>query len=699
MGVVLKAFDNFLGIDVAIKVLNKDDSGIQAARLQREAVTAGKLNHPNVGKILDFARTSDDTPYMVMEYLEGHTLAQCLEKDGALTVEAALVIFTQICEGLGYAHNAGIVHRDLKPSNVMLVGREGRELVKVVDFGVAKNIDATQSLTTSGAVVGSAPYMSPEQSAGVRGDVDSRSDIYSFGCLMYETLVGKPPFLGQSALETISMHRNSQPPALEAKFPQALQDLVARCLQKDPGQRPQSTDEIVVVLDTLASELRESRSAALRLVTPTASGWMFKRSNAMTVGVGLCILGLLGAAFLFARDTQQERKMEKSFKAFADSVDAQKVPSTKEDDKYHTDLEQRQQAGSYKTELKPDGRTEIISNFLLDDDQLKDMKSGKIWRLDLEDSGIKGTGLAYLLNEPIEQIDLKGTQITDESCKFLPQFSKLTKLEIDSEQLSDEGLKNLSSCRDLRTLRLCSPKITNKGIEYLTALPKLESLEISTAIQTRKGKILSEAKPSGLTNACFTSLKRMKTLKYLSFLRSGMNSDCGDICKQMPQLTSFSYDSNVALSTESFKAFGSSNLKALNLVDTTLSDEACVQLSKCTNLEELYLRRSKFAEKSFLKLSKLPSLITLSIERHDYISDALIDALLFFKVKALILDGTNIKGEQLERLAMMGTLEMLSFSQCDNLDVESINAFEEKYWQRWHKKIRFRLKDTELWRQ
>jgi Serine/threonine protein kinase len=166
MGVVYKATDTLLNKVVALKVLTQKKVSDQAVlRFQAEAKAAGKLNHPNIVMILDFGTSEEGEPYMVQEYVEGTNLADLLRPHG-LAIEHALGLFDQICDGLARAHESGIIHRDIKPSNVIVTKMDGGPLAKLTDFGIAKLVEADQALTSTGAMVGSPLYMSPEQTRG-----------------------------------------------------------------------------------------------------------------------------------------------------------------------------------------------------------------------------------------------------------------------------------------------------------------------------------------------------------------------------------------------------------------------------------------------------------------------------------------------------------------------------------------------------
>jgi serine/threonine protein kinase len=287
MGEVYRALDSRLGREVAIKVLSASLAGHpdRLARLDREARTVAALNHPNVVTLYSIEEL-DGVRFLTMELVDGRTLDDAAES-GGMPLEQALQVALAISEALVAAHEKGVVHRDLKPGNVMLT-RDGR--VKVLDFGLAKptredsGLEATQSDTVSrplsspGQQLGTIPYMAPEQ---VRGRaVDTRTDLFAFGIVLYELLTGTRPFTGDNAADVTSAILRDTPPrvmALRPELPPALDALVARCLEKDPKRRFQSAREISTELRQLVRELEHSGEGATRWsssasATASASG-------------------------------------------------------------------------------------------------------------------------------------------------------------------------------------------------------------------------------------------------------------------------------------------------------------------------------------------------------------------------------------------------------------------------------------------
>jgi eukaryotic-like serine/threonine-protein kinase len=301
MGEVYRARDPKLNRDVAIKILPEALAADPAAlaRFEREAQAVAALSHPNILAIFDFGRQGD-TAYAVMELLEGETLRARLEH-GALPARKAVDLAVQIADGLAAAHEKGIVHRDLKPENVF-VTQEGR--AKVLDFGLAKrtgsasgpslSMQATSGHTGPGMVLGTAAYMSPEQ---VRGEVvDHRSDIFSFGAVLYEMLTGRQAFGRETATESMTAILKEDTPEIAATGPSAspaLQRIVQHCLEKKPAERFRDAHDLAFALESVGTPSAESRA----LLQPSRRATR-GRAVAWSVPLGVIILALVGTWWL-----------------------------------------------------------------------------------------------------------------------------------------------------------------------------------------------------------------------------------------------------------------------------------------------------------------------------------------------------------------------------------------------------------------
>ncbi|KUL22876.1 Stk1 family PASTA domain-containing Ser/Thr kinase [Streptomyces regalis] len=248
MAEVYLAHDTRLGRTVAVKTLRADlarDPSFQA-RFRREAQSAASLNHPAIVAVYDTGEDYIDNvsiPYIVMEYVDGSTLRELLHSGRKLLPERAMEMTIGILQGLEYAHRSGIVHRDIKPANVMLT-RNGQ--VKVMDFGIARAMgDSGMTMTQTAAVIGTAQYLSPEQAKGEQ--VDARSDLYSTGCLLYELLTVRPPFVGDSPVAVAYQHVREEaqaPSVFDPEITPEMDAIVLKALVKDPNYRYQSADEM-----------------------------------------------------------------------------------------------------------------------------------------------------------------------------------------------------------------------------------------------------------------------------------------------------------------------------------------------------------------------------------------------------------------------------------------------------------------------
>ncbi|WP_327662539.1 MULTISPECIES: Stk1 family PASTA domain-containing Ser/Thr kinase [unclassified Streptomyces] len=248
MAEVYLAHDTRLGRTVAVKTLRVDlarDPSFQA-RFRREAQSAASLNHPAIVAVYDTGEDYVDQisiPYIVMEYVDGSTLRELLHSGRKLLPERAMEMTVGILQALEYSHRAGIVHRDIKPANVMLT-RNGQ--VKVMDFGIARAMgDAGMTMTQTAAVIGTAQYLSPEQAKGEQ--VDARSDLYSTGCLLYELLTVRPPFVGDSPVAVAYQHvreKAQAPSVFDSEITPEMDAIVLKALTKDPDYRYQSADEM-----------------------------------------------------------------------------------------------------------------------------------------------------------------------------------------------------------------------------------------------------------------------------------------------------------------------------------------------------------------------------------------------------------------------------------------------------------------------
>ena len=290
MGEVHLAEHIAIGRRVAVKTLSGDfrERPELARRFLQEARTASRVRHPNIVDITDFGHTDLGAPFFVMELLEGEELKVLLRREKTLPWDRVCSIGIQICAALTAAHTQGVVHRDMKPDNVFLIRQDDAELVKVLDFGIAKITDEeTGDATRTGVLLGTPHYMSPEQAQD--DPLDARSDIYSMGVLLFRMVTGRVPFRGKSFMKVLGMHMQQPPPnpsdfAPEGGLSAEGEALILKCLAKDPADRYQSAE-------ALAAALRGTQEASLApgsVVLPVETS---SRSWALIAGLGVVSLG------------------------------------------------------------------------------------------------------------------------------------------------------------------------------------------------------------------------------------------------------------------------------------------------------------------------------------------------------------------------------------------------------------------------
>ncbi len=472
MGAVYRAEDKVLKKTVAVKVLLSNLQAEAMIRFHQEAKTTARLGHKNILNVLDFGQAKSGELYLVMDYLDGRSLADILKANGPMEPSLAVPIFCQICDGLAHAHNQGILHRDIKPSNVMIVD-DGRGFMqaKIVDFGLAKMEASEQSLTTTGARVGSPLYMSPEQCHG--REVDHRSDIYSLGILMYRTLTGAVPFQGDSYLETLSKHVNEDPRDInhnerDLEFSPELAAIVSKTLEKDPGNRYQTCEELLAALQALdMTEVKPSRSSeeehAGDLLFDTARSAQQKRTRKFYVaGIAAAALTLIGATCYVVNGLEPAKKPEVKVRPARQDILKQA---------FAEDIVQYVDGGKKWIKIFDCTSNDSMAILFKNHPDIKN--------LNFMSTPTRGKHFSELIGRNITNLDVSCTYVKDE---VLPDIGKLTSLEglwLNGDRITDVGLKPLVYLPELKELGLRNTEITDRALELISEMKALEILDIS----------------------------------------------------------------------------------------------------------------------------------------------------------------------------------------------------------------------------
>ncbi len=268
------AVDVALDRRIAVKVLRPDlGAGVNIERFRREITITASLQHPHIVPVFAAGETAG-LPYYTMPLVDGESLTERLEREGPPPVEEAVAILRDVTRALAYAHGRGVIHRDVKPQNVLLAGKSAT----VTDFGIAKAVASARDepgsdITTRGLAIGTPAYMAPEQAGGDEA-VDQRADLYSFGCLAYELLVGEPPFKRPSARAMIAAHLVEEPVPVGSRrpgLPPQIAEVVMRCLAKEPALRPQSAEEVLEALSGVALAAGEEAEVVVAGATPSVA--------------------------------------------------------------------------------------------------------------------------------------------------------------------------------------------------------------------------------------------------------------------------------------------------------------------------------------------------------------------------------------------------------------------------------------------
>ncbi len=595
MGYVYEARHRVLNKVYALKTIKADRLNETIwRRLQVEAQAIARMNHPNIVGIHNFGM-HDGRPFYVMDLLTGNSLAERLKK-GPLPPEQAIDIFIEVCCGLNYAHKKGIIHRDIKPANIIILAKADASgaKVKIVDFGIAKlagtSDPSNQHLTSMGEIFGSPLYMSPEQCLAER--TDARSDVYSVGCTLFETLTGQPPFRGNNQVQTMMLHQSAPAPTLAEKaprlhFPDALEAIIAKMLAKKPMERYQN-------LAAAAEEL-EQVSTALGTSEGTQKASEIKRNLALAVvAIAACTLIVASLAFLAISGTASIPALTKLFvgqKDFSTSKVESKInESTANSDKFLKEDQNRLTGPICRYERKnkklvkvfdfpqmvfgiiyseSSGRSPQRASGRLEyaaDDQLIFAAKNKMMTHPenfkaIRDGDFYGIHLLYLA---------EGKPAKEDSMVPAPEA-----------EMSDISacLRNMAHLNKLENLSLAHcTQLKDSDIELLDQFPHLNALDLTN----------TNAKGSEVAK-----LKCLKNMRNLDFT----------FCRQItPILRSLAGSKNIVW------------LKASELTDGPLSKEDLSNIATLSNLEKLELNGVGINNEAIEILSRLPKLRELTAQ-------------------------------------------------------------------------------------
>ncbi len=561
MGRVYKTRDLTLNREVAIKLLIGQCTAQNAPRFQREAKSMSRLKHKNLIDVYDFGVTEQGNAYLVMELVNGTMLSKILEERNNLSVEETIELSLAIADGMYHAHNKHIVHRDLKPSNIMILNENHLGNIKVFDFGISKELDKEGQaceLTAIGAMVGTPLYMSPEQAQG--RFVDERSDLYSLGCIMYTCLTGKPPLVGDTAIDTITMHIHDHPTSLTAysnlQIPKALDAIVMKLLAKNPHERFDS-------MAALSEALVEASSQSSIAQNPNVVHIRKERSTKDLLRIGIVLVttligtGLLVLAWLINTSLTTVAEPEIA------NIPIIKHNATVEDGTAYTNLT-KYNDGMYTDENHAD--PELSKGFAkvkastfasLPKKNVKRITIHNFTRFD------KGAFEEMATMPNILELIMFNESITGEKIESLNKMKSLERLRIKCNALCDADIENLNGLPQLKYLNLQTCGIGDRGVTAISKnFPNLEILDVGRTL---------------MSGATLADLRKLSKLKHLAIDHMDLDDKMLANIKGMPSLIALCLTGNPKVSESAIRQLILNN-PHLELIETA----ACPKISSTT---------------------------------------------------------------------------------------------------------------------
>jgi serine/threonine protein kinase len=544
-GTVYLSRDRLLKKKVAVKVLRTPDREALIS-FQKEARTTSKFTHPNIVKLLDFGITEGGVPFMVMEYVPGTSLENYIKDHGPLSPFDAISVFVKLADALDYAHNANVLHRDLKPSNILLVTEDGTVDVQLIDFGVAKIQEELSTTIVNGtALVGTPAYMSPDQALG--HSFDRRSDIYSLGCILFESVTGKQPFFAESPLETISLHAHEPAPSLlsfvdENPTTIALDKVVETCMAKDPRLRYQNGTAFRRAL--LAVPLEEAQHPL------EYTGKDDPVSKDVQPGIKIAPLGFATAAIALAIAIFTVGfYLFKAFNEDRSVVSSRiRIRSTHLEPLFGDADKEVMPLNRFIVSKTNDGFTARAVE-ASDSDLKAFLKLRKPFnRLNLEGSPITEKGFGLLEFSQVKELTLFRRSLSQAEFRAIASIDALESLAIDCEDnIKLAALTELRKARNLKTLEIRGVKLTDKLLTDISEIRTLTTLALSLSnncdnvdfsVLTKLphlGALIMQH--SDATDKAVGSLSSLKSLVKLDLSGSRVTDKClPDLAKMKLQL-------------------------------------------------------------------------------------------------------------------------------------------------------------------
>lgn len=626
---VYKAQNRKLERNVAIKILQTGLNDSRAVEnFEREAKAASKLQHPNIVIVQDFGKMRDGRQFLVTEWIDGITLADYLQRNGPLSLDATKELFTQVLDGLTHAHNRGVVHRDIKPSNIMLArGGSGGWIVKIIDFGTAKEIDNDGERTRAEDMTASPFYMSPEQATGEK--VDARSDLYSLGCSMFEALTGRTPFVGKP-LSVVMRHQLEEAPTLNhasggLEFSDALEALIAKALSKNPSGRYQNAQEMKDALQ--AASIQAHSRFNQRLYSFVAQPENSITASPLVV-IGVIVVAVafpIGVWWLIAEKSapnvvRKERGEKRTSKVTANANESLVT----------------RRAGDYWYGVSG------VRHELPLDKPLTALPAKQVRQLVIGHNSIHA--ITYPEERPFVERRFDG----------LETLTNLNCLAVWDIPITPEAVQKISGMHNLTKITISETDVPADTVRTLSVLPKLQIFDL---------------KMCNITPKDIRDIGRHKSLYKLSLDNNPVGHGRGLAPVGTLEHLGVLSINNVGLDDEGIECLSKlAKLQYLFAQRAELSQTGMKTLSRFTQLKAIDLSFSTIDDEGLKELAKLKSLDNLNISGCPKLTDRCVDSICQLKgLTQLDVMATAISDQGLIRLEE-GLPKLVSFRHVGRVD-------------------------------
>ncbi|MBX9666302.1 MAG: serine/threonine protein kinase [Candidatus Obscuribacterales bacterium] len=687
-GIVYMSVDRMLRKHVAIKCL-QTLSAKQLVDFQKEAQATSKLDHPNIIKVFDFGATESGAPYMVMEYAEGNSLDHYIETNGVLSEPMALSVLMQLASALGHAHARGIFHRDIKGSNLLIVKGNAEDdttpaplEVRVIDLGIATLKEALFETNKGNTIAGTPAYMSPDQFYGK--PFDARSEVYSVGCLFFEMLTGRPPYVAQGAIEVVNLHVNQEIPRLseanpDSNFSPVADEIVQRCLAKEPDERFQTMADLQAFIEdpdlaVLEAPLSDSQAA----LTPVASG---RRDRVMPLiaflvatvfiifgGIAYSIWQNLDAATtptiaLRSAGTPTFSENEDAFErvlkgASLGESQAFKIVSTAPN---QVVVEGADTTSSFAKLRSIVGLNDVfLRNSTINGSMISVLRDCKLATLTIElcrfsNSALVGLselttlnrltirktpafavdGLKYLKGLSLTRLLIESIDLSEASLKLLGRMHTLSDLTIQNCTTFDEhGLVYLQKLH-LKSLQLMDTPFAADGLRSIQKMDSLQTLALTSTDFVERPGYSEEIKhtlgaqrdnQTPYDPEAFAGIASLRSLSTLAIDCDRMELSQFVALKNFADLKSLSLSIRRPMSDDNWEALRDlSNLRSLKIIGAINGDNLS-KIVKMNRLQTLILCNSELTDSDVSELAD-SNLETLSILGDNTLSDSGLNSL------------------------------------------------------------------------